>query len=63
MTEVKRVLTGDGHGEEGGGVFPGDGGVTADERNSAQEVINEIEGSDGRQVPAQLGDEQKLPTL
>lgn len=63
MNTVKRVLTSDGHGEEGGGVFPGDGGITADERNSAQEVINEIEGSDGRQVPAQLRHQQKLPTL
>lgn len=57
------VLTSDGHGEEGGGVFPGDGGITADKRNSDQEVINEIEGSDRRQVPPQLGHQQNLPTL
>ena len=49
---IKRVLTNDGQGEEGGGVFPGDGRITAEERNPAQEVIDEVESCDGRQIPS-----------
>lgn len=55
---IRRVLTSDGQGKESGGVFPGDGRITADKRNPAQEVIHEVESRDGRQIPSQLGDEQ-----
>ena len=63
LVNIKRVLTSDGQSEEGRGVFSDYGGITAEERNPAQEVIYEVESRDGRQIPSQFGHEQQFPTL